>query len=49
MLDESLNPDERAEIHLKLSEKYEAESGEYLKKRDYIQASEKAWCRIPDR
>jgi len=43
MLDEPLNPEERAEIHLKLCEKYMDEAKEYLEKRDYIQASEKAW------
>ncbi len=43
MLDEPLNPDEKTEIHLKLSEKYMGEAEEYLEKREYIQASEKAW------
>jgi len=43
MLDEPLNPDEKAEVHLKLCEKYIGEAEEYLEKRDYIQASEKAW------
>jgi uncharacterized protein (UPF0332 family) len=43
MLNEPLNPDEKTEIHLKLSEKYMDEAEEYLRKRDYIQASEKAW------
>ena len=36
MLDEPLNPEERAEIHLKLCEKYMDEAEEYLEKRDYI-------------
>ncbi|MCL7396955.1 MAG: PaREP1 family protein [Thaumarchaeota archaeon] len=43
MLNEPLNPDEKTEIHLKLSEKYMDDAEEYLRKRDYIQASEKAW------
>jgi uncharacterized protein (UPF0332 family) len=43
MLNEPLNPDEKTEIHLKLSEKYMGEAEEYLRKRDYVQASEKAW------
>ena len=42
MLDEPLNPEERAEIHLKLCVKYMDEAEEYPKKRDRIQASEKA-------
>jgi hypothetical protein len=37
------NPDEKTEIHLKLSQKYMDDAEEYLRKRDYIQASEKAW------
>jgi len=42
MLDKPINPDEKAEIHLKLCEKYIGEAEEYPKKRDRIQASEKA-------
>jgi hypothetical protein len=43
MLDEPVNPNERAEIHLKLCEKYMGEAEEFLKKGDHAQASEKAW------
>jgi len=43
MLDEPVNPNERAEIHLRLCEKYIGEAEEFLKKADYAQASEKAW------
>jgi len=42
MRDEPINPDEKTEIHLKLCEKYMDEAEEYPKKRDRIQASEKA-------
>jgi hypothetical protein len=42
-LDEPLDPDELAEIHLKLLEKYMNEAEDFLKKGDYVQASEKGW------
>jgi HEPN domain-containing protein len=42
-LDEPLDPDELAEVHLKLLEKYMNEAEDFLKKEDYVQASEKAW------
>lgn len=37
------DPEARAELHLKLCEKYMREAEEFLAKRDYVQASEKAW------
>lgn len=37
------NPKVKAEIHLKLCEKYIREGEELLKKGDYVQASEKFW------
>jgi hypothetical protein len=40
---EPLNPETRVEIHLKLSEKYMMEAEEFLRKGDFVQASEKAW------
>jgi len=43
MLDKALDPDERVELHLRLSEKYMGEAEEFLRKGDYVQASEKAW------
>ena len=42
-LNEPLNPEARVEMHLKLSEKYLRDSEELLAKKDYVQASEKAW------
>lgn len=33
----------KAELHLKLCEKYVREAEEFLAKKDYAQASEKAW------
>jgi HEPN domain-containing protein len=42
-LDEPLDPDELAEVHLKLLEKYMNEAEDFLKKGDYVQASERAW------
>jgi len=38
-----LDPVERAEFYLKLSEKYLTEAEEFLKRGDYVQASEKGW------
>lgn len=38
-----LDPKEKAEMHLSLSEKYLKEAEEFLEKKDFIQASEKAW------
>ena len=43
MLSEPLNPDERVELHLKLSERYMDEAEEFLRRGEYAQASEKAW------
>ena len=42
-LDEPLDPDELVEVHLKLLEKYMNEAEDFLKKGDYVQASEKVW------
>jgi uncharacterized protein (UPF0332 family) len=42
-LNEPLDPETKVEIHLKLSEKYMKDAEELLTKKDYIQASEKAW------
>lgn len=39
----SLDPDEKAELHLKLSEKFLREAYDLLAKGDYVQASEKSW------
>lgn len=38
-----LNPEDRAEIHLELCEKYLSEAEEFLRKEDPVQASEKGW------
>lgn len=40
---EILDPDTKAELHLRLCEKYLREAEEFLSKGDYVQASEKAW------
>lgn len=37
------DPKTKAEIHIKLSQKYFREADELLKKEDFVQASEKAW------
>ncbi len=37
------DPETKAELHLKLCEKYMREAEEFLAKKDYTQASEKAW------
>lgn len=37
------DPQTKAELHLKLCEKYMREAEEFLAKRDFAQASEKAW------
>ena len=42
-LNEPLDPETKAEVHLKLSEKYLRDSEEFLTKKDLVQASEKAW------
>jgi uncharacterized protein (UPF0332 family) len=42
-LNEPLDPETKAEIHLKLSEKYLRDAEKFLIKKDFIQASEKAW------
>jgi uncharacterized protein (UPF0332 family) len=42
-LNEPLDPETKAEIHLKLSEKYLRDAEEFLIKKDFVQASEKAW------
>lgn len=42
-LNEPLDPETKVEIHLKLSEKYMKDMEDLLAKKDYIQASEKAW------
>lgn len=38
-----LNPEAKAELHLKLCEKYMREAEGFLKEENYVQASEKAW------
>ena len=43
ILKEPLDPETRVEIHLKLSEKYMKDAEDFLSKKDYVQASEKAW------
>jgi uncharacterized protein (UPF0332 family) len=42
-LNVSLDPDEKAEVHLRLSEKFLREAEGFLAKGDYVQASEKSW------
>ena len=42
-LNEPLDPETKVKIHLKLSEKYMKDMEDLLAKKDYIQASEKAW------
>jgi len=42
-LGEPLDPEDRLELHLKLSEKYLRDAEDFLAKGDYVQASEKAW------
>ncbi|MGB9759804.1 MAG: PaREP1 family protein [Thermoproteota archaeon] len=37
------DPDTKTELHLKLCEKYLKETDDFLAKKDYVQASEKAW------
>jgi len=37
------DPETKAEIHENLSEKYLKDAEEFMKKGDYVQASEKAW------
>ena len=37
------DPEAKAELHLKLCEKYMREAEVFLEKKDYVQASEKAW------
>jgi len=43
VLNEPLDPETRVETHLKLSEKYMKDAEDFLSKKDYVQASEKAW------
>jgi hypothetical protein len=43
VLKESLDPEAKVELYLKLCEKYLSEAEDYMSKKDYIQASEKAW------
>jgi hypothetical protein len=38
-----VDPEAKAELHLKLCEKYMREAEVFLEKKDYVQASEKAW------
>jgi len=40
---EPLDPESKVELHLKLCEKFLKEAEELIAKRDYVQASEKAW------
>ena len=37
------DPEVKAELHLKLCQKYMREAEDFLAKKDYVQASEKAW------
>ncbi len=37
------DPDAKVELHLKLCEKYMREADDFIAKKDYVQASEKAW------
>jgi len=37
------DPEAKTELHLKLCEKYMREAEDFLTKKDYVQASEKAW------
>jgi HEPN domain-containing protein len=39
----TLNPQDRAELHLELAERLLAEAEELVTRGDYVQASEKAW------
>ena len=43
ILNEPLDPETRAEMYLRLSEKYMRDAEDFLAKGDYVQASEKAW------
>jgi hypothetical protein len=43
ILNEPLDPETRVEMHLKLSEKYTKDAEYFLSRKDYVQASEKAW------
>jgi uncharacterized protein (UPF0332 family) len=43
MSDEALDPYERTEFYLRLYEKYMGKGEEFLRKGDYVLASEKAW------
>jgi len=43
ILKEPLDPETKVEIHLKLLEKYMKDAESFLLKKDYVQASEKAW------
>jgi len=42
-LNEPIDPQSRAEVHSTLSEKFMRDAEEFLKRCDYVQASEKAW------
>ena len=42
-LNEKLDPFDKVEVYMKLSEKYLKDADELLAKKDYIQASEKLW------
>ena len=42
-LNEKLDPSDKVEVYMKLSEKYLKDADELLAKKDYIQASEKMW------
>ncbi len=43
VLNISLDPSDKVELHLKLCEKYLREAEDFLSKKDYVQASEKGW------
>ncbi len=42
------DPETRAELYLKLSEKYLSEAEKLLRREDYLQASEKAWGAVAE-
>jgi len=43
VLNISLDPSDKVELHLKLCEKYLREAEDFLSRKDYVQASEKGW------
>jgi len=43
-LNEPLDPETKVETHLKLSEKYMRDAEDFLSRKDYVQAFERAWA-----